>query len=144
LTVFNIEYMPIGCTYIDRHVDQLTGVGKCHQRPERALDLDSLSRGRLDEPVKRWLDATQKEIGLIAAVNQHSCNRLRLIQVGLCLHSHLPEDEAIYFKIPLRTGCDRAARSKLIQKAIGAQPVSCAPQWLFEQRVQCGKSRIGG
>jgi molybdenum cofactor biosynthesis enzyme MoaA len=132
--------------HIDGHVDQFTEteVGEFHQRPERMLELNPLSHGRSDEPIKCRLGATQKEIGLIGAVNHHSCNCLRLTQDGQGLHSHLSKDEAIYSKIPLWTGCDGAARSKLIQKAIGALTDSRVPIWLFERRVECGKSRIGG
>jgi hypothetical protein len=54
LTVFDIEYMPIDCTHIDGHVDQLIDVGEFQQRPQWLLDLNPLSNGRFGEPGKRW------------------------------------------------------------------------------------------
>jgi hypothetical protein len=88
---------------------------------------------------------TQKEIGLIGAVNYFFCNHPRLTPGHRWLRSHLSKDEAIEFKIPFYTGCKQAAHSKftLIQNAIGAQTDCRAPEWLFERRVLCGKSRIG-
>jgi hypothetical protein len=138
LTARNIEYMPIGCMLIDGHADQLNSVGEFQQRPERVLDSNSLSRGRLDKSVLCWLEATQKEIGLIDAASHYSCIRSQLTPAGQCLHPHLVSDEACHFKIPLHTGCGNAARSKSIQNAIGARTESRAPQWLFERCVQCG------
>jgi hypothetical protein len=130
--------------HIDGHVDQLDSVGEFQQRPERVLDLNPLSRGRMEESVKCWLGATPKEIGLIDAACHYSCNRSQMMQASQRLYPHRLSDEACHSEIPLCTGCGKAARSKSIQNAIGARTANRAPQWLFERRVKCGKSRIGG
>jgi hypothetical protein len=54
LTAIDIGYMPIACTHIDGHVDQLIDVGEFQQQPGRLLDLNPLGYGKFDEPGKRW------------------------------------------------------------------------------------------
>jgi hypothetical protein len=131
--------------HIRWHADHLNAVGELHQRPELVLDLRPLSRGRFDEQDKRCRFGTnQKKIGLIGAVSHHPCNRPRFRSEDRWLPPRLLKDAESYSKIPLRTGCDAAALSILIQMASGARRDRCAPGSLFEQRAKCGKSRIGG
>jgi hypothetical protein len=146
LTVLINEYMPLNCMLIKGYAFQLLAVGEPHKRPERVLDLRSLSRGRFDELDECCrLGTNQKEIGLIGPVSHHpSCNCPRLLLEARWMPPHQLNDGERDSEIPLRTGCDTAALNMFKQMATGARMDSCVPDSLFEQRAKCGKSRIGG